>query len=205
MPSPPHTYEDWLLLTEEERDHVHSVLWNAYARTGVAFAFSAAARLAMGSPFGVLNIRIGTYHCGEYLLYLTVSADDFPKCPPPREQRFEGFRVVWMPEQTYATDPDIGAHIEGKWVADESSDDYEFEFRFTAADVNVSGLCRATNSHLLISDSTVNREYVMFSAYNPVLKKHTRHMFHMVAADRCEDSVTKSEYYLRAKLSEVTK
>jgi hypothetical protein len=98
MPSLPQTYDEWLALTEEERDHIKSNAWDAYARTGVVFAFTAAARLAMQSPFEVLDIQIGTYHGGEYLLHLTVSADDFQQCPPMLEQRFEGFRVVWFPK-----------------------------------------------------------------------------------------------------------
>ena len=205
MPSLPQTYDEWLALTDEERDHIKFNAWDAYERTGVAFAFMAAARMAMQSPFEVLDIQIGTYHGGEYLLHLTVSANDFQKCPPMLEQRFEGFRVVWFPQHTYAIDPVIGAHIEGKWVPDESSDDYEFEFRFTAANVNVSGFCRATNERLLISDPTVNRGYVLFSAYHPVLKKKTSHVFRLVAADRCEDRATKSEYYSRSELSDATK
>ena len=205
MPSVPRTYEEWLGLTEDERDHIKFNEWDAYARDGVAFAFTAAARLAMQSEFEVLDIQIGTYHCGEYLLHLTVSNDDFQKCPPMLEQRFEGFRVVWFPQRTYAIDPVIGAHIEGKWVPDESSDDYEFEFRFTTANVNVSGFCHATNRPLLISDATVNREYVLFAAYHPTSKKNTSHVFRLVAADRCEDKVTKSEYYARSELSDTDK
>jgi hypothetical protein len=201
MPSLPQTYDEWLALTDEERDDIKFSAWNAYARTGVVFAFTAAARLAMQSPFQVLDIQIGTYHCGEYLLHLTVSPDDFQKCPPMLEQRFEGFRVVWFPQQTYVIDPVIGAHIEGKWVADEPNEDYEFEFRFTAADVNVSGFCRKTNERLLISRPAVNGAYVLFAAYHPALKRHTSHSFRLVAADRCEDDVTRSEHYARSDLS----
>jgi hypothetical protein len=204
MTSAPQTYDEWLALTEEERDHVKHHQWDAYARRGVAFPFMAATRLAMQSPWAVLDIQIGTYHCGEYLLHMTVSAEDFPKCPPALEKRFEGFRVRWLPEKSYAIDPVIGAHIQGTWIADESSDHYEFAFRFNAANVAVSGRCRASNVSLLISNPFVNREYVLFAAYHPILKKHTSHVFCLVAADRCEDSVTKSEYYVRSEVSKST-
>lgn len=198
MSSLPRTYEEWLALTDDERDHIKFNEWNTYARDGVAFAFMAAARLAIQSPYDVLGIQVGNYHCGEYLLHLTVSHDDFQKCPPMLEQRFEGFRVVWFPQRTYVIDPVMGANIEGRWVPEESSDDYEFEFRLTAEGVDVSGFCRATNQRLLISYASVNREYVLFEACHPALEKHTRHSFRLVTADRCEDSATKSEYYLRS-------
>jgi hypothetical protein len=199
MSSPLQTYDDWLSLTDEARDHVKFDKWSAYARDGLAFAFMAAARLAMQSAYKILDIRIGTYHCGEYVLHMTVSSEDFEKCPPMLTASFEGFRVVWMPERSYAVDPSVGGHIEGTWIPEESKVDYEFEFQFNAAGVDVSGVCRATNERLLISDAAVNREYVLFTAHHPTLKKTTRHVFRLVAANRCEDLVERTEYYIRAE------
>jgi hypothetical protein len=118
------------------------------------------------------------------------------------EETFEGFRVVWFPEQTLAIDPVIGSSIDGKWTATESSDDYEFDLRLTESGVVVLGFCRATKNELVISNPTVNQEYVLFTAYHPTLRKTTNHVFRLVDADRCEDRVTKCEYYLRADSSQ---
>jgi hypothetical protein len=197
MPTDPQTYDEWLALSEDERDATKCFIWNAYRRSGVAFAFTAACRLAMQSRHAVLDIAIGTYHGGEYVLHMIVSEHDFKECPPFLDQRFEGFRVVWQPERSFAIDPVIGASIEGKWIADESSDNYEFEFRLNAAGVDVTGHCRKTNQPLLIQNPSVIREYVLFSAYNPGLAKHTSHSLRLVTPNRAEDNVTKSEFYRR--------
>jgi hypothetical protein len=197
MPTNPKTYDDWLALSEDERDATKCFIWNAYRRTGVAFAFTAACRLAMQSRHADLDIAIGTYHGGEYVLIMIVSEEDFSDCPPFLSQRFEGFHVVWQPERSFAIDPVIGVDIGGKWSADESSDNYEFEFRFNAAGIDVIGQCRNTNQPLLIQNPTVNREYVTFSAYNPGLGKHTSHTFRLVTPNRAEDNVTKPEFYRR--------
>ncbi len=96
MGRPVETYEDWLALSDDERDEVHFRDWNVYLRDGIAIAYIAAARLALQSPWKVLDISIGAYHGGEYTLDLTVSAEDFPKCPPRLTESFEGFRVIWF-------------------------------------------------------------------------------------------------------------
>ena len=197
MPTNPKNYDEWLALSEDERDATKCFIWNAYRRTGVAFAFTAACRLAMQSRHAVLDIAIGTYHGGEYVLIMIVSEKDFIDCPPFLSQRFEGFQVVWQPERSFAIDPVIGVDIGGKWIPDESSDNYEFEFRFNAAGIDVIGHCRNTNQPLLIQAPTVNREYVIFSAYNPGLDKHTSHTFRLVTPNRAEDNVTKPEFYRR--------
>lgn len=92
------TYDEWLALSDEERDDVHLHQWNVYARDGLAIAFMAATRLAMEAPYTILDISVGTYHGGEYLLHLTVSREDHENCPRMLEQTFEGFRVVWICE-----------------------------------------------------------------------------------------------------------
>jgi hypothetical protein len=96
MTVPPKTYDEWLALSDEERDDVKFRQWNAYERDGIAIAFAAAARLALQSPHKILDIQIGTYHCGEYLLQLTVSQDDFSELPADarRDVRRISGRVV---------------------------------------------------------------------------------------------------------------
>ncbi len=197
MVTSPSGYDEWLALTDEEREDVHFRQWNVYARDGIAIAYMAAARLAMQSTHKILEIQIGTHHGAEYLLHLTVSPEDFENCPPKLEQTFEGFRVVWFPDREYAVDPVSGSSINGRWIAAASNDDYEFEIHRNESGVAVSGSCRATNQDLLISNPFLNDEYVLFTAYHPTFKRTSNHAFKLIAADRCEDHVSKSEYYVR--------
>ncbi len=198
MTAPPDTYDDWLALDDEERRDVHFHQWDVYQRDGIAIAFMAATRLAMQCPYKVLDIAIGTFHCGEYVLHMTVSEADFQTCPPQYELIFEGFRVVWLPAQSFAIDPVIGATIDGTWISIESSDDYEFQIRLVASGVDVQGVCRSTGQELLISYPALNGEWAVFTAYHPSTKKTTNHAFRLVEADRCEDHVLKTECYARA-------
>jgi hypothetical protein len=92
----PRTYEHWISLSDEQRDAVRAS-WNAYEREGIGFAYAAAGRLAIASSTPVLDIRVGIYHGGEYVLHAYVAdcaVADLPKLP---EQTFEGFRVAWLP------------------------------------------------------------------------------------------------------------
>jgi hypothetical protein len=95
-PTKPRTYEEWLALTDEQREAV-LMSWNAYAREGIAFPYIAAGRLALVSETPVLDVRVGTYHCGEYLLHAYVADEAVASLPRMLEQKFEGFRVVWLP------------------------------------------------------------------------------------------------------------
>jgi hypothetical protein len=126
MVSPPKTYDEWLALSDEERDEVHLHQWNAYERDGIAFAFMAAARLAMQSPHKVLDVKIGTYHCGEYLLRLTVSQEDHRNYPPMLTQTFEGFRVVWVREPGLPDDP-FEHPLTGSWDSAGDGGDYRIQ------------------------------------------------------------------------------
>lgn len=89
-------YEDWLALTDQERIAIKRS-WNAYERESIGFPYIAAGRLAIASARKILDLRIGTYHGGEYLIHATVSGSDFKECPPMVTEEFEGFRIVWMP------------------------------------------------------------------------------------------------------------
>jgi hypothetical protein len=95
-PSKPRTYEEWLALNDQERESV-LFSWNAYEREGIGFPYTAAGRLAIASETPVLDVRVGTYHGGEYLLQAYVADAAVPNLPTTFEQTFEGFRVVWLP------------------------------------------------------------------------------------------------------------
>jgi len=200
--SQPQTYDQWLALSDAEREDIKLNHWNAYAREGIAFAYMAAARLAMESSCDVLSIQIGTYHGGEYILRMTVSQEDYERCPPPLEQTFEGFRVDWIPPEYSDTEPHEGGSISGRWVPETSEAGYQFDIRLEGQTLEVSGRCRKTDEQLVITSSEVTGvcgDYASFSVYHPTLKTRSRHAFCLVAADRCEDTVSKSEVYIRAK------
>lgn len=90
-------YNEWLSMSDEQREETHFRTWNVYERDGFPIAHMAASRLAMITKFKIYDIRIGTYHGGEYTLEPYVSNFDYSKCPPMLEQSFEGFRVIWHP------------------------------------------------------------------------------------------------------------
>jgi hypothetical protein len=195
MPRPVKTYDDWLALSDEERKEVHFKDWNAYARDGISIAFMAATRLALQSKRKILDIQIGTYHCGEYLLHLTVSEAEHRDCPPMLAESFEGFRVVWIPERVFQAAPDVPGTLEGRWKAERG--DYEFEIHWTASGVDVSGRVRTTGEELQITRPIANREYVLFSVYEASRKASSDHVLALVAPDRCGDHATRTEYYER--------
>jgi hypothetical protein len=92
----PKNYEEWLALSEEQKQSAKAD-WNAYERQGIGFPYAAAGRLAIQSPVPVLDVRVGTYHNGEYVLHAYVADSAVDSLPKMLEQNFEGFRVVWLP------------------------------------------------------------------------------------------------------------
>jgi hypothetical protein len=92
----PSSYEEWLRLSDEQKREVHRG-WNVYDREGFGFPICAVGRLAIQSPVKVYEVKVGTWHGGEYILHAYVADEDHPKMPQPLEQTFEGFRVFWMP------------------------------------------------------------------------------------------------------------
>ena len=95
-PNKPHTYEEWLALDNEQRLTV-LFRWNASDREAIGFVYTAAGRLAIASEVTVLDVRVGTYHGGEYLIHAYVDDSVVHGLPAPLEQTFEGFRVIWLP------------------------------------------------------------------------------------------------------------
>ena len=91
-----HGYEDWLALTDQQRLDA-KMSWDAYERESIGVPYAAAGRLAIASKRKILDVSVGTYHGGEYLIHATVSDDHFKDCPPMLTEEFEGFRIVWMP------------------------------------------------------------------------------------------------------------
>jgi hypothetical protein len=89
------SYEDWLAMTDKERLDT-KMSWDAYERESIGVAYTAAGRLAITSERKILDLAIGTYHGGEYLIHATVSQEDFKDCPPMLTEEFEGFRIVWL-------------------------------------------------------------------------------------------------------------
>lgn len=96
----PATYDEWLAFSDDDREATKQT-WNAYQREGYGFPLIAAGRLALTSSVKVLEAKVGTYHCGEYILMMIVADEDVPKMPARLEQSFEGFRVMWLPLSTF--------------------------------------------------------------------------------------------------------
>lgn len=191
----PKTYDDWLALSPEERRRVHSEEWDTSARDGIALAYTAATRLAFATPRKVLNIEIGTYHGGEYLLHMIVSPEDFKDCPPMLQDSFEGFRVVWIPSSCPQPFEDSDATLEGSWVSEDGY--YEFDFEANDAGLSVTGRIAGTDSALLVEHATLNRQYLLFSAIDPQSGAYTRHSFRLVGPDLAGDDLTEVRIFKR--------
>ncbi len=188
MKSIPKTYDDWLALSAKEQHRVHSEVWDAYSRDGIAFAYTAAARLAFASPRRVLNVEIGTYHGGEYLLHMIVSPEDFEDCPPMLQDTFEGFRVVWIPSSHPQPFDQTNATLDGSWVSEDGL--YEFDFEAHEAGLNVTGRIGGCDSTLLVEHSALNGQFLLFTAVDPKPGIYTRHSFRLVDPDLAEDDLT---------------
>jgi hypothetical protein len=193
----PMTYEDWLALSDEERDDVHFNCWNVYDRDNIAIPFIAAGRLAQQSKWKVLEIRIGTYHCGEYVLRMTVSEEDYQHCPPMLAEQFEGFRVIWCPEPTYESKIIAPTKMLGKWRSEQG--DYEFEVRWTDIGVEVTGKVCSTGEVLQISGANVCGEEVSFSTHEDGRDVGLAHVLTPTSQDRCMDALTRMECFRRVE------
>ena len=89
------SYEEWLSLSDDDRAEAKAG-WDAYEREQIGIPYTAAGRFAIASPRAILDVSVGTYHGGEYLIHATVSDEEFSDCPPMLSEEFEGFRVAWL-------------------------------------------------------------------------------------------------------------
>ncbi|MES2983152.1 MAG: hypothetical protein V4727_12640 [Verrucomicrobiota bacterium] len=194
MKHTPKTYDEWLALSSEERHCVH-MEWDTYARDGIAFAYTAAARLAFTSSRKVLNVEIGTYHGGEYLLHMIVSPEDFKDCPPMLQDSFEGFRVVCIPSSHPQPFERSDATLEGSWVSEDGY--YEFDFQANDAGLSVVGRIAGNDSTLLVEHSALNGQYLLFSMIDPQSGSYTRHSFRLTSPNSAEDDLTKACIFRR--------
>ena len=96
MESPIGTYEDWIALTAQERDHIQREVWNVYERNGFGIAVIAAGRLALMHSLQVIDVRIGSYHGGEYVLHMCVRDEHHTETQNTKNECFEGFRTAWF-------------------------------------------------------------------------------------------------------------
>ena len=153
---PPNSYDDWLSLSEAEQERIKDGEWDAYSRDRIDIPYMALARLISATERTVLEGQIGTFHGGEYLLHVTVPKSEFHLCPPPLEQRFEGFRVYWM---HYRDDESV-------------VDNWEFDVRGLKLDI--LGIPVLLN----IKRSKYMSDYIVFvdatdSAGNPIVVTNT--------------------------------
>ena len=187
------SYKQWLDLSDEERIHIHSSKWNTYERDGYLIAHTAAVRLAERCDMKVYNIQIGTYHGGEYLLHLTVSEQDYSNCPAMLEQSFEGFRVVWFPQDSPESIDD--SSLVGEWETDLG--DYWFEFKKSAGGLDVIGKYNNRQCDLVILHTAFNESCLLFTSFEPVSGNQSQHTFRVSSDGMAEDSRTVSYTFNR--------
>ena len=90
------SYEQWLALTDDQRQEAHLYKWNVYARENIGFAYTAAGRFAISSTVRILDIRVGVYHGGEYILELCVADEEVNSLPARLASQSEGFRIMFI-------------------------------------------------------------------------------------------------------------
>lgn len=191
------TYDQWLALNESERDALHHQQWSVYDREGYVIAMTAAVRLADACGLKVSHLEIGTYHGGEYLLHLYVPDDDCRALPKMLEQRFEGFRVVWLPISRFKMSSSEAGDITGIWRHEDDDADVEFAFDVSSQPPTVSGHCLADGEPLVISNVVGNDTVLMFSSTVPSTGHFARHMFRLADAGTCAQEITLTETWKR--------
>lgn len=191
------TYDQWLAMNEDERDAVHFTQWDVYKRDGYVIAMTAAVRLAESCGQKVLHIEIGTYHGGEYLLHLYVPDEDGPRLPPMLEQRFEGFRVAWIPFSRMGLSPSEEGSLTGVWRHEDDDTDVELTFDTISQLPRVSGRCLSDGEQLLISEVRGNDKFLLFSSTVPSNGYFARHMFALTDRNTCTQEITLRETWRR--------
>lgn len=191
------TYDQWLVMTEDQRDAVHFKQWNVYSRDGYVIAMIAATRLSVACGLAVTHMEIGTYHGGEYLLHLYVPDDACAQLPAFLEQRFEGFRVGWFPASRLGLSPSEHGSISGVWRHEDDDTNVEFTFDASSRPPAVSARCISDGEELLISMVVGNDKFLLFSSTVPSNGYFAQHSFHLTAADTCTQDITLREIWKR--------
>jgi hypothetical protein len=195
--SPAMTYDQWLSLSEDERDAVHFQQWNVSQRDGYLVALTAALRLGQSCGLKVFRIEIGTYHGGEYLLHLFVSDEDCRQLPPMLEQRFEGFRIAWFPISMMGVNPSEFGNISGVWRHEDDDTNVEFTFDNSTQPPSVTGRCISDGEQLVISSVFGNDQFLVFSSTVPSSGYFAQHTFQLAAPDICWQDLTLRETWKR--------
>lgn len=89
------TAAEWVLLDDAERSQI-ALSWDAYEREGIAFIFLSAALLAADSDIAILDIEIGTYHAGEYVIHYFIDPDELRVHRENLPKSHHGIRLFWM-------------------------------------------------------------------------------------------------------------
>jgi len=89
------TYEQWLELSNDERRNLMRD-WNTYERENIGFPYIAAGRFALESSIKILDMRVGVYHGGEYVLEFCVQDDKLRVLAPRLASEFDGFRIIFI-------------------------------------------------------------------------------------------------------------
>ena len=89
------TYEQWLDLSDDERlETMHK--WDTYQRENIGFPYTAAGRFAIITAIRILDMRVGVYHGGEYILEFCVEDEKLKYLAPRLASEFEGFRILFI-------------------------------------------------------------------------------------------------------------
>ena len=192
------TYDQWLALSEDERDAMHFEQWDVYSRDGYVIAMTAAVRLSESCGLKVSHMEVGTYHGGEHLLHLYVPDVDCSQMPPMLEQRFEGFRVVWFPLSRMGLSQSKLGSISGTWRHEDDDTDVEFTFDGSSQPPQVSARCISDNEHLVISGTRGNDKFLLFSSTVPSSGYFAEHTFTLTAPDTCTQDITLRETWKRS-------
>ena len=193
------TYDEWLALSDDERDHVHHKQWDVYKRDGYLIAMMAAVRMASSCDIKVFDVGVGTYHGGEHVLHLTVHDESLPTLPAPLAQRFEGFRVVWMPSSRLGILPPAKDHLGGVWRHEDDDTDVEFTFDVSTTPPGVEARCISDGEHLIVSNVVGNDQWLSFTTTVPSNGYIAEHVVSATETDTAIQRLTFRETWIRVE------
>lgn len=86
-------YNDWLLMSDEEREKVKSI-WNPYEGEGSGILEKVFEKFKneFSNIDGIIDMHCGLYHGGQYIIGVSARKGTQVKIP----KKFEGFEVVKM-------------------------------------------------------------------------------------------------------------